>query len=96
MIMQEFQRDATMRYLTEPEFHARVQLAVSMTEATSRRETGLSLGDGVRAALIQSCAYALMVAEIPTVELSFDLSEIEESMAETALQLGFDTVKREI
>lgn len=96
MIMQEFQRDATMRYLTDPEFHARVHLAVSMTEETSRRETGLSLGDGVRSGLIQACAYALLVAEIAPADLHFDLEEVEDSMAETARNLGFDTVKREI
>lgn len=82
----EFEAEVTKRYLTEPAFHARVQLAAEATAATMRRSTGMSMSKDFADAVIQACAYGLAVADI---DVTANLNEeLIAKMRATADALG--------
>lgn len=88
----ETEAEVTQRYLTDPEFHARVQLAVQLTAASMRRATGVSMGRDFAAAVVQACAYGLAMA---TVDVATNMDDkTAASMMASAKALGFELVKR--
>lgn len=87
------QAEATKRYLTDPDFHARVNITLQLADWTSQHESGMNLNDIGRAWTRQAAAYALIVAEL---ELDADfVNEAVESMKETAETMGFAVVQRD-
>lgn len=87
------QAEATKRYLTDPEFHARVNIVLQLADWTSQHESGLNLNEIGRAWTRQAAAYALLVAEME-LESEF-VGEAVESMKETAETMGFAVVQRD-
>ncbi len=64
MDIREVEAKTTQRYLTDPEFHARVNVAVELTSVSMRRATGVSPGKDFTAGLVQACAYGLAMADV--------------------------------
>lgn len=90
MRIEEIEAEATKRYLTEPEFHARVQLAVELASTSMRRATGMGPGREFAAGMVQSCAYGLMMADIditPNVD-----EDLIANMRRTAESFGFQLI----
>ncbi len=83
----DLQMQATVRYLTDPLFHARVNVAIQMAGWTYQHETGLSLGEAGLAMSRQAAAYALLTAELEFPQEFLD--EAIPSMREQAEALGF-------
>lgn len=87
------QAEATKRYLTDPLFHARVNIAIQLAGWTSQHETGMALGATGVAMVRQAAAYALLTAEM-VLEDDF-VDEAIESMKEQAETMGFTVVRRD-
>lgn len=60
--IQAWIRDATTRYLTDPDFHARARWACDLTEKTAKH-LGHELTGGERNAILQAAVYGLMMFE---------------------------------
>jgi hypothetical protein len=88
----QMQADATMRYLTDPAFHARVGMAVELAKYACRQATGIELSQHGYSVAVQTAAFAIMVAEVELTEGV--LEQAEEDMKEAAEQFGFTAVKR--
>lgn len=86
-----FEAETTKRYLTDPRFHARVNVAVEVTAVTMRRATGMAMGQDFAAAVTQACAYGLMMAEID-ITPNLDEETIA-SMRREADKLGFQVIQ---
>lgn len=91
--IQEFEAKTTERYLTDPEFYARVQVAVELASTSMRRATGAGPGLEFLAGMVQMAAYGLMMAEVDVTANVDD--ELIASMRRTAEQLGFQLIKGE-
>ncbi len=91
MDIREVEAQTTQRYLTDPEFHARVLVAVELTSASMRRATGVSPGKDFTAGLVQACAYGLAMAEVDvTANVDDDLIA---GMRRTAEAMGFQLIQ---
>lgn len=86
------QAEATQRYLTDPEFHAKVRVAASLTEWTARKE-GVSLSMGQRQSITQAAAYGLLMAEHELDQNTID--DAYATMAKTANNLGMSVIRVE-
>lgn len=87
------QAEATKRYLTDPEFHARVNITIQLAGWTSQHETGMQLSASGLGMVRQTAAYALLVAEL-ALDNDF-VDEAVESMKTEAEAMGFTVVLRE-
>lgn len=93
MRIEEVEAEVTKRYLTEPEFHARVQVAVELASTSMRRATGVSPGREFVAGLVQACAYGLHMADI---DITPNVDEaLIANMRRTAESLGFQLIAAE-
>lgn len=89
----QIQAQATMRYLTEPEFHARVSIAVELANFSCKGATGLSLSQHGNSVAVQTAAFALMVAELDLTEGVLD--QATKDMHERAEAMGFTVVQQD-
>lgn len=81
--------EATTRYLTDPDFHARARWACEMTEETAKH-LGHKLTKGERHAILQAAVYGLLMFEQ---NLPEDMaSETVRNMKATAEMLGMSIV----
>lgn len=90
------ERQATEKFLTDPEFHARVMTAVTLTEWTMRRETGMETTPAFRAGFIQACCYGLFVGYAPFEQMMMDREQAEASMRAHAQAMGMSVGRQEI
>lgn len=90
------ERDVTMRFLTDPEFHGRVMTAVRLTEWTMRRETGMDTTPAFHASFIQACSYGLFMGYAPFEQMAMNREEAVESMKLYAEAMGFTLGRQEI
>lgn len=89
----ELQAEATKRYLTDPEFHARVNIVLQLNHWTSQHESGMILNDTGISWTRQAAAYALLVVEM---ELPQDfIDEAIPSMKDVAEAMGYTVVQRD-
>ncbi len=91
MDIREVEAQTTQRYLTDPEFHARVQVAVELTAVSMLRATGISPGRDFTAGLVQACAYGLAMADVD-ITPNLDEENIA-SMRRTAEAVGFQLIQ---
>lgn len=89
----EVEAEVTHQYLTDPEFHARVRIAVQLTAASLRRATGMSMGQEFEAAVVQACAYGVYAADLDMTNNVDD--EIAERMRADAERLGFQLAAKQ-
>lgn len=95
--VQGWQREATTRYITDPSFHAKIQMACQLTFLTAS-SLGVTLTEEQKASVLQAACYGALVAEedAETVASWWPLSEIEESMRRQAEAFGMMLGKQEI
>ncbi len=87
-----WEAEVTQRFLTDPTFHARVQLAVEATAASMRRATGMSMSQDFAAAVVQACAYGAASMEV---DVANNLTpELIILMRARADQLGFQLIEK--
>lgn len=86
--IQAWVAQGTTRYLTDPQFHARAQVACSITVATAKME-GVTLTEDQLACVVQAVVYGLLVAELPLGEIG---QETHDSMKQAAELLGMQIV----
>lgn len=93
--IQVLSQEATTRYLTDPEFHARALIACSMVEATATME-GFQIHPDARAGLLQAVVFGLIVSETPTEEIAAVISaqDAVNSMKSTAAAMGMTVSAR--
>lgn len=87
-------QETTMRYLTDVEFFAQVDIALQLTNWECRRATGLDMTEDAKAMVIQAAAFALMAKEMDLTEGV--LEDAERGMVAKAEQLGFTAVKQHV
>lgn len=87
------QAETTLRFLSDPEFHARVQMAVELANFSCKQATGLDLSQHGRSVAVQTAAFALMIADVELTEGV--LGQAEEDMKAAAEAMGFTAVKRD-
>lgn len=86
------QKEASERYLTDPEFHARVMVACSLTEWTAKKE-GVTLSVGQRESITQAAAYGLLMADYQVDENTVDNAFV--TMAKAAQERGMTAIRLE-
>lgn len=89
----QMQSEATKRYLTDPEFHARVNITIQLAGWTSQHETGMNLSESGVGMVRQAAAYALLTAEME-IPQEF-MGDAIESMKDQAEAMGFTVVQRD-
>lgn len=93
--LQAWMREATTRYLTDPEFHGRIAYAVALTESTAESH-GMALSKTERDGLVQAAVYGLMMADVDDIsELGFTNDMVVDSMRSCAEAMGLSVVAEE-
>jgi uncharacterized protein YeaC (DUF1315 family) len=90
----EWIRDATTLYLTDPEFHARVNIAVEVTNAVAQHEQGRPLSNEQRAAVLQAAVFGAMCVDLDLEEYGVRANEAVQSMQARAEAMGMKVVAR--
>ena len=100
---QQWEMDATKRYLTDPAFYARIQKAYSLTMATAAR-AGVPAQElaALEAGIVLAATYGAMAMEAdlgeifgPGVMIDFGLAGSEVQMMKTAQRMGLQVIKSE-
>lgn len=87
---QEHDFEASKRYLTDPEFHARTKIAIQVAAIVAKGQLGRELADVEVSLIACAAANALLASELDVTEI---LGDQEEAMRREAAALGFDLLK---
>lgn len=91
--IQAWSTEITKRYLTDPEFFARVQIAVDLTDKVCEMESGQRMTAEQAAGCIMSAAAALLVSELDRSSIPGDEEIWYEQMGRAAEALGMTVVR---
>lgn len=89
----EWNIEATRRFLTDPEFHARAVAAAGLTVAIGRAN-GIEATKDQRDMITQAVVFGMLVTEIDLAETGITAEAAVESMQSTARELGMQVVAR--
>lgn len=90
---QEIQSLTTRRYLTDPEFHARVQVAYTMANELCVAQTGRGMTAEEKTGVVLAACCALLVSELPAESIPGDEDYWFEQMKVAAEALGMTVVR---
>lgn len=89
----EWNTEATTRYLTDPEFHARAVAAVGLTEAIGRANGNASFPEH-RPMILQAVVIGMLIHEMKLEETGITAEMAVNSMRDTAKTMGMQVVAR--